>query len=111
MDAIKKAERRKAMGETKKVPVRIDPKQWAGRYCFGTLINFKSNYEIMQYILSCFLRVADPANDTEIEPVPEEIEMMFSDLSDSERHFEYVKPKRSMNHDSLNSSKHNLKSN
>lgn len=28
MDAIKKAERRKAMGETKKVPVRIDPKQW-----------------------------------------------------------------------------------
>ena len=24
MDAIKKAERRKAMGETKKVPVRID---------------------------------------------------------------------------------------
>ena len=65
----------------------------------------------MQYILSCFLRVAAPANDTEIEPVPEEIEMMFSDLSDSERHFEYVKPKRSMNHDSLNSSKHNLKSN
>ncbi|MCS3355160.1 hypothetical protein NXW00_10495 [Bacteroides thetaiotaomicron] len=28
MNPEKKAERRKAMGETKKVPVRIDPKQW-----------------------------------------------------------------------------------
>lgn len=111
MDAIKKAERRKAMGETKKVPVRIDPKQWQRLDEIRKKFKFKSNYEIMQYILSCFLRVADPDNDTEIEPVPEEIEMMFSDLSDSERHFEYVKPKRSMNHDSLNSSKHNLKSN
>ena len=111
MDAIKKAERRKAMGETKKVPVRIDPKQWERLDEIRKKFKFKSNYEIMQYILSCFLRVADPDNDTEIEPVPEEIEMMFSDLSDSERYFEYVKPKRSMNHDSLNSSKHNLKSN
>ena len=89
MDAIKKAERRKAMGETKKVPVRIDPKQWERLDEIRKKFKFKSNYEIM----------------------PEEIEMMFSDLSDSERHFEYVKPKRSMNHDSLNSSKHNLKSN
>ena len=69
MDAIKKAERRKAMGETKKVPVRIDPKQWERLDEIRKKFKFKSNYEIMQYILSCFLRVADPDNDTEIEPV------------------------------------------
>ena len=64
-----------------------------------------------QYLWGAFLRVADPDNDTSVEPVPEEIEMMFDGYADSEKHFEYVKPKRSMNNDSLNSSKHNLKSN
>ena len=54
MDAIKKAERRKAMGETKKVPVRIDPKQWERLDEIRKKFKFKSNYEIMQYILSCF---------------------------------------------------------
>ena len=103
--------RKKKFVYFKKIPVRVDLDQWRRLDKIKTDYHFKSTYEIMQYILSCFLRVADPDNDTEIEPVPEEIEMMFSDLSDSERHFEYVKPKRSMNHDSLNSSKHNLKSN
>ena len=46
-----------------------------------------------------------------VEPVPEEIEMMFDSLADSEKHFEYVKPKRSINQASLNDNKHNLKSN
>ena len=55
MDAIKKAERRKAMGETKKVPVRIDPKQWERLDEIRKKFKFKSNYEIMQYILSCFV--------------------------------------------------------
>ena len=64
-----------------------------------------------QYLWGAFLRVAGPDNDTSVEPVPEEIEMMFDGYADSEKHFEYVKPKRSMNNDSLNSSKHNLKSN
>ncbi|WP_106831151.1 hypothetical protein [Parabacteroides pacaensis] len=55
---------------------------------------FKSNYQIMQYILHCFLRVADPENDQQIEPVPEEIKEMFGDFSQMEKHFEYKKPKR-----------------
>ena len=97
MDAIKKAERRKAMGETKKVPVRIDPKQWERLDEIRKKFKFKSNYEIMQYILSCFLRVADPMpGDDEEEVLPDEIKEMFYDLSQAERHFEYVKPKRKL---------------
>lgn len=55
---------------------------------------FKSNYQILQYLLHCFLRTADPDNDQQIEPVPEEIKEMFGDLAELEKHFEYKKPKR-----------------
>ena len=55
---------------------------------------FKSNYEIMQYLMHCFLRVADPENDPIEEPVPAEIESMFQDLSEADKHFTFVKPKR-----------------
>lgn len=57
---------------------------------------FKSNYEIIQYLVACFLRVADPEHDETIEPVPDEIAAMFEDFSRAERHFEFVKPKRKL---------------
>lgn len=57
---------------------------------------FSSNYEIIQYLVACFLRVADPEHDETDEPVPDEIKDMFSDYSQAERHFEFVKPKRKM---------------
>lgn len=59
---------------------------------------FKSNYEIVQYLMHCFLRVADPDNDTQIEPVPYEIEQMFDNMAQAEKHLEYVKPKRRCRH-------------
>lgn len=68
--------------------------------CFNRLseirdkYGFSSNYEIIQYLVACFLRVADPEHDEEAEPVPDEIQSMFADFSQAERHFEYVKPKR-----------------
>lgn len=55
---------------------------------------FKSIYEIIQYLVGCFLRVADPEHEESEEPVPDEIKDMFSDFSEAEKHFEYVKPKR-----------------
>lgn len=57
---------------------------------------FNSNYEIIQYLVGSFLRVADPEHDEEIEPVPDEIKAMFADLSQAEKHFEFVKPKRKL---------------
>ena len=60
--------------------------------------NFKSNYQIVQYLMHSFLRVADPVNDQQIESVPEEIEDMFSDLSQAEKHFNYEKPKKGSAH-------------
>lgn len=59
---------------------------------------FKSNYEIIQYLMHCFLRVADPDNDDQIEPVPVEIEQMFFELSEADKKFMFVKPKRRCPH-------------
>lgn len=39
---------------------------------------FRSSYEIMQYLISCFLRVADPDNDQQYDPLPKAIVQMFN---------------------------------
>lgn len=59
---------------------------------------FKSNYQIIQYLLHCFLRVADPDNDDLVEPVPDEIEQMFNDLAEADKKFMFEKPKRRSPH-------------
>lgn len=46
---------------------------------------FKSTYQILQYLVYCFLRVADPDNDPIDEPIPLEIEEMFTDNSEWEK--------------------------
>lgn len=65
---------------------------------------FKSNYQIIQYLVYCFLRVADPDNDACLEPVPPEIEEMFDELSRADKHFSFIKPKRRCSHKSPNKS-------
>ena len=89
--------RKKKFVYFKKIPVRVDLDQWRRLDKIKTDYHFKSTYEIMQYILGCFLRVADPMPDDDDEEVlPDEIKEMFYDLSEAERHFEYVKPKRKL---------------
>lgn len=88
---------RKQAFDSRKIPVRVDREQWHELGKIQSDFKFKSRYEIMQYILSCFLKAVKVArNDPDAEPVSEEIEAMFSDLSQAERHFEYIKPKRRM---------------
>lgn len=43
----------------KKVPIRVDIEQWERLDEIRKKFKFKSNYEIMQYILSCFLQAVD----------------------------------------------------
>lgn len=38
---------------------------------------YSSIYQLLQYLVHCFLRVADPDNDPIVEPVPDEIRSMF----------------------------------
>ena len=77
--------RKKKLVYFKKIPVRVDLEQW------------QRLDKILQYILGCFLRVADPMpGDDDEEVLPDEIKEMFYDLSQAERHFEYVKPKRKL---------------
>ncbi|MBF0577719.1 hypothetical protein [Dysgonomonas sp. GY617] len=38
---------------------------------------FSSTYQLLKYLVDCFLRVADPANDDNNNPVPHAIEEMF----------------------------------
>ena len=58
---------------------------------------FRSIYEIFNYLVHCFLRVADPDNDTIIEVVPKEIEDMFEGFTDAESRYKGEKPKRRCN--------------
>ena len=46
---------------------------------------FKSTYQVLQYLVHCFLRVADPQNDPIDEPLPLEIEEMFIKNSEWEK--------------------------
>lgn len=46
---------------------------------------FKSIYQLLQYLVHCFLRVADPRNDPIDEPLPLEIEEMFTDNAEWEK--------------------------
>lgn len=61
---------------------------------------FKSVYDILQSLIHCFLRYADPDNDPQKEdPLPKDIEDMFDDMSEGERHVEFSnKPKRRTPH-------------
>lgn len=42
-----------------------------------TKYGFDSIYQLLQYLVDCFLRVADPTNDENNEPVPHAIEEIF----------------------------------
>lgn len=46
---------------------------------------FNSIYQLLQYLVHCFLRVADPVNDPIDEPMPIEIEEMFTDNAEWEK--------------------------
>ena len=52
---------------------------------------FKSTYKLLQYLVHCFLRVADPDNDLIDEPIAPEIEEMFTNNADWEtrKHSKY----------------------
>lgn len=58
---------------------------------------FKSTYQLLQYLVHCFLRVADPANDPIDEPIPQEIEDMFTNNADWETHKYSVNRHNGMN--------------
>lgn len=80
--------------KAKKIFARLAPEAYDRLTDIMKKYGFRSEYQILQYIVACFLRVADPDNDENEEPIPDEIADMFSDLSQAERHFEFVKPKR-----------------
>ena len=106
--AARKAERLALLGgPPKKIVARLNHKQWERASRIRDKFGFKSIYEMTQYLWGCFLRVADPEHEENPNPVPDEIEMMFGDLSEAERNFEFVKPKRSPGKTSLNDNKHN----
>lgn len=86
---------------TKKVYSRITPESYKRLESISKKYGFKSVYEILQSLIHCFLRVADP-DDPQVEPVPYDIEQMFDELSNSEKHVEFIKPKRSKSKKSIN---------
>ena len=53
--------------------------------------NFKSVYQIMNYLPYSFLRVADSEHDPVVEPMPKEIEDMFEELGSPKLPIRYRK--------------------
>ena len=96
MHPRKKAIRKAALGTPGKIVVRITPEQRKRLDYIKNEYGFKSVYEIMQYLAGAFLKVADPEHEESTDPVPDEIEAMFSGFAQAEKHFEYIKPKRSL---------------
>ena len=47
---------------------------------------FRSIYQLLQYLVHCFLRVADPESDKTNEPLPHEIKEMFTNNTEWEQH-------------------------
>ncbi len=82
--------------EAKKIWARMCPKEYERLKEIKRKYGFKSEYQIVQYVMAAFMRVADPENDPNEEPVPEEITSMFYDLSHADREFDFVKPKRKL---------------
>ncbi len=85
---------------TKKVYSRVTPETYRRLDEIKNKYGFGSIYEIIQSLIHCFLRVADPKKDQQTEPVPYDIEQMFTTLSEAEKHVEFEKPKRKAPHKS-----------
>nr|DAR52335.1 MAG TPA: protein of unknown function (DUF5388) [Caudoviricetes sp.]DAS72761.1 MAG TPA: protein of unknown function (DUF5388) [Caudoviricetes sp.] len=87
---------------TKKVYSRVTPETYQRLNTIKAKYGFNSVYEIIQSLIHCFLRVADPASDAQTEPIPYDIEMMFEEMSEAEKHVEFEKPKRKISNKSVN---------
>lgn len=79
---------------TKKIGSRVSLETYKRLDEIKEKYGFSSVYEIIQGLIHCFLRVADPEVDQQSEPVPYDIEQMFAEMSEAERHVEFEKPKR-----------------
>ena len=93
---------RKKVILSKKVYSRVTPETYRRLNEIRLKYGYSSVYEIIQGLIHCFLRVADPDNDQQTEPVPYDIEQMFIELSESEKHVEFNKPKRRRSCKSVN---------
>lgn len=92
---------KKRMILTRKVYSRVTPETYRRLDEIKAKYGFNSVYEIMQGLIHCFLRVADPEADQQSEPVPYDIEQMFTEMSEAEKHVEFEKPKRRVAHKSV----------
>ncbi|MFV0587388.1 hypothetical protein [Bacteroides reticulotermitis] len=93
--------RRKKNILTKKVYSRVTPETYRRLSEVKRMYGFKSVYEIIQSLIHCFLRVADKEHDTQLEELPSEIQEMFAELSEGEKHVEFEKPKRRVSHKTI----------
>lgn len=102
IDFIKPKRGKAFSGSYRKIVARINTDTEKQLAFVRDEYGFNSIYEVVQYLIAAFLRVADPEIIEEPETIENEAENIFSDLSEAENHFEYVKPKRALDHKSLN---------
>ena len=82
-----------------KIWARVNDKAFNELRGFAKEAGFKSYYQLIQYTVACLLRMIRNRNgtidgDEEDEGLTDEISQMFYDYSESDRKFDFVKPKR-----------------
>ena len=87
---------------SRKVNTRVTPETYRRLEEIRKAYGFKSVYEIIQSLIHCFLRATDKEGDTQAEPLPYEVERMFDEMAQAERHVEFEKPKRRAPRKSVN---------
>lgn len=87
---------------TRKVNTRVTPETYRRLQAIARAYGFRSVYEILQSLIHCFLRAADKEHDQQAEPLPYDVEQMFSEMAEAEKHVEFKKPKRRAPRKSVN---------
>ena len=77
-----------------KVNTRVTPDTYRRLRAACQRYGFSSVYEPLQCLIHCFLRAAYPEDDPQSEPLPYDVERMFDEMADAEKHVEFTKPKR-----------------
>ena len=94
-----KQKRKPPKPPSKKLFFRASWSSWKLLKEFQSESDLKSMYELGQYIIACFIRylkirkgLLEPEEENEY--LDDEVQEMFVEFSQAEKHFEYVKPKR-----------------
>ena len=84
-----------------KVSIWVTPEAYERLNELSKEYGCKSTYELIQRLIGCFLRALSHNNSNEVETISDEVQQIFNELHEAEKHMEFEKPKRSASYKSV----------